>query len=180
MKDVFTVVLLGLPSALLAQATAPAVAVQVGVSAEQNLDNADGRWASVGLAWMLRTHLDLAGRAEFATRTVRRFACDFNCVAVGDTHEQSVALIGELPWWSGRGTGLHAVIAPGIALQHMPSARTPFQRRDWVSPQVSAGAAWARGHHVLSGGARWRGDNQWVHAASRFSPSWWMGWQWHR
>ena len=180
MRRFLALVLLASPSAVLAQAKRPAATVQIGVAADQSLDSEDGRWASLGLAWNLGRYLDVAGRAEFATRTVPTFVCAFTCMRSGGYRENTSAVIGELAWWSGRADGLHAVVAPGAALQHMSSARRPSQRRDWVSPQISAGVAYARGHHLLSGGARWRSDNQWVHSSTRFALAWWLGWQWRK
>lgn len=182
MKRFVFLVILGAPSALPAQAKVPSVAVQVGAADAHSLNGVDGGWASLGLAWNLSPHLDLVGRAEYVNGALPPQVCNYSssCPTRGDTREHSSAVVGELAWWSGRGNGLHAVLSPGLALQHMRSAYAPYQRSDWLSQQISAGAAWTLGHHVLSGGARVRSPNHWDHSMTRFALTWWVGWQWRK
>ncbi len=109
---------------LLAQSNLLVAALQAGAVAEQSLDREDGRWGSVGLVWKMDGHLDAAGRLKLASHIVPLFVGDFTCVRSGGRREYTGALTAEVAWWSGRGNGLHAMVAPGAALQHMPAARS--------------------------------------------------------
>lgn len=178
MKSLFAALLL-LPCSLFAQHTPPALAMQVGALPDEFVDGDGGAWASLGLSWRLAQRFDVAARAEYATGARQISLCSYNtsCGAPMGPREPVSAFVGDLLWWTGRGNGMHVTLAPGLAFQHMSSARTPYQRKDWLSPQFSAAVAWTHGPHTLSGGFRWRSDNQWVHSSTRFTPTWWVGWQ---